>query len=103
MDLIRQAANHGYAEGIRAGRADRMDGWRADYRGSLAYRDGGYGYDGRYISRSHYDHYFREGFRRGYEDGYHGRSQYGRYDQRSNEYGMIAAILTAIIGAQVLR
>ena len=26
-----------------------------------------------------YQYYFREGFRRGYEDGYHSRSQYGRY------------------------
>ena len=28
-----------YAEGYRAGRADRLDGWGFDYRSSFAYRD----------------------------------------------------------------
>ena len=97
-ELIRQAANEGYAEGIRAGQADRYDNWRFDYRDSWAYRDGSYGYNGRYVSRDHYAHYFREGFRRGYEDGYYGRSRYGRHD--NGQYFMIGAILSAIVGLQ---
>ena len=97
-DLIREAANHGYAEGIRAGRADRYDNWRFDYRDARAYRDGAYGYNGRYVSRDHYAHYFREGFRRGYEDGYYGRSQYGRH--QNGQYFMIGAILSAILGLE---
>ena len=97
-ELLREAANHGYAEGIRAGRADRYDGWRFDYRNSWAYREGSYGYNGRYIRRDHYSHYFREGFRRGYEDGYYGRSRYGRHD--SGQYFMIGAILSAILGLE---
>ena len=97
-ELLREAANHGYAEGIRAGRADRYDGWRFDYRDSWAYREGSYGYNGRYVSRDHYAHYFREGFRRGYEDGYYGRSRYGRHD--NGQYFMIAAILSAILGLE---
>lgn len=96
MEMLRDAANRGYAEGIRAGRADRYDGWRSDYRASWAYREASYGYNGRYIDRDHYRHYFREGFRRGYEDGYHGRSRYGRRD--NGQYLMIAAILAAILG-----
>lgn len=96
VDLIRQAANHGYAEGIRAGQADRYDGWRADYRGSWAYQDASYGYQGRYIDRGHYAHYFREGFRRGYEDGYYSRAQYGRH--QNGQYLMISTILSAILG-----
>ena len=97
-ELIRQAANEGYAEGIRAGQADRYDNWRFDYRDARAYRDGAYGYNGRYVSRDHYAHYFREGFRRGYEDGYYGRSQYGRH--QNGQYFMIGAILSAIVGLQ---
>jgi len=38
-----------------------------------------YGYDGYYVDVTEYQYYFREGFRRGYEDGYYGRSQYGSY------------------------
>ena len=97
VDIIRQAAQHGYAEGVRAGQADRYDGWRYDYRDSWAYRDGGFGYHGRYIDRQHYAHYFREGFRRGYEDGYYGQGRYGRYDNRAGQYLMIGAILAAIL------
>ena len=65
---------------LQAGRADRMDGWRPDYRNSFAYQDGNYGYRGYYVDRREYNHYFREGFRRGYEDGYYRQSRYGRYD-----------------------
>ena len=97
MEILREAANDGYAEGIRAGQADRYDNWRFDYRDSWAYRNASYGYNGRYVDADHYRYYFREGFRRGYEDGYYGRSQYGRQD--SGQYFMIAAILAAIIGS----
>jgi len=40
-----------------------------------------YGYGGYYVECDDYNYYFREGFRRGYEDGYYSRNQYGR---RSN-------------------
>src|SRR5690606_35965286 len=43
VNLMQQAVNHGYEEGLRAGRADRQDGWRYDYRGSYAYQDASYG------------------------------------------------------------
>src|SRR3546814_1923052 len=48
-DLIRQAINYGYQEGLYAGRADRQDNWRNDYRDSYAYQDANYGYNGYYI------------------------------------------------------
>lgn len=76
-DLLRQALNNGYEEGFLAGQADREDGWRFDYEGCYAYQDANYGYGGYYIDQSEYNYYFREGFRRGYEDGYYGRSRYG--------------------------
>ncbi|GAB3726129.1 hypothetical protein GCM10028862_01050 [Luteimonas pelagia] len=97
-DLLREAIRHGYREGIRAGRADRMDGWRPDYRNSWAYMDANYGYNGYYVSRFDYNHYFREGFRRGYDDGYYGRSRYGRHQQ--GQYSILEAILAVVLGLQ---
>jgi flagellar biosynthesis GTPase FlhF len=76
-DMLRRALNNGYQEGLKAGRADRKDGWRFDYKNAFAYEDGNYGYDGRYVRQQDYNHYFREGFRRGYEDGYYNRRKYG--------------------------
>jgi len=94
-NVLRQALNAGYAQGFRAGQADRRDHWRAAYRDSYAYRDASYGYRGYYISRSEYSYYFREGFRRGYEDGYHSRYRYGRY--ANDHYFMSDHILSKIL------
>jgi hypothetical protein len=100
-DLLRQALNNGYQEGFRAGQADREDRWRSDYQDSYAYQDANYGYNGYYIDRDDYNYYFREGFRRGYEDGYSSRSQYGRYSDGS--YSMLEVILSQVLGFQSLR
>ena len=97
-NLLKQAINAGYQEGIQAGRADRMDRWRADYRNSFAYQDASYGYNGYYLSRDDYSYYFRQGFQRGYEDGYNSRYQYGR--NSSGSYSMLATLLTSILGLQ---
>ncbi len=94
VNLIHDALNHGYAEGYRAGRADRLDGWRFDYRSSYAYRDANYGYYGFYVGQSEYNYYFREGFRRGYEDGYYGRYRYGRY--HSGSYFILDSVRSGI-------
>ncbi|MGH9508969.1 MAG: hypothetical protein ACRD2M_03450 [Terriglobales bacterium] len=93
-NLIRQALNDGYQEGFRAGQADRLDGWGFDYRSSFAYRDANYGYYGLYVDQSEYNHYFRQGFRRGYEDGYYSRYRYGRY--AGGRYSLLDAVLTGI-------
>ncbi|MFA6987154.1 MAG: hypothetical protein WC213_13265 [Arenimonas sp.] len=97
-DLLRQAINYGYEEGYRAGRADRMDHWRFDYRGAYAYQDGDYGYSGWYMDRDEYAYYFRQGFQRGYEDGYYGRYRYGRYSNGS--YSILGNILSVILQLQ---
>jgi hypothetical protein len=92
-DALRQAVNYGYQEGVRAGREDQAYGRRFDYQDSAAYRSGSYGYS--YVDSNEYRYYFREGFRRGYEDGYYSRSQYGNY---SNGRGSIlAAILQQLL------
>jgi hypothetical protein len=88
--MLRRAINDGYAQGYRAGEADRYDNWDSDYRNSYGYQDASYGYDSYYVGLSEYQHYFRQGFRRGYEDGYYGRSRYGRnYNGRRSLLGSI--------------
>lgn len=100
-DVLRQAVDWGYREGLRAGRADRYDGWPADYRDSIAWRDGGFGYGGRYVGRAEYAYYFRQGFQRGYDDGYFGRMRYGRYVDR--DVVVAEAVIATILGLQLLR
>lgn len=92
--MINSALNRGYEEGYHAGRADRRDGWDFDYRDTYAYQDASYGYDAYYVSMSEYQYYFRQGFRRGYEDGYYGRSNYGRYS--AGRYSLIGTVLRGI-------
>jgi flagellar motor protein MotB len=101
VDLLRQAVNYGYEEGFAAGQADRQDRWAFSYQDSYAYQDGNYGYGGFYVERDDYSYYFREGFRRGYEDGYYGRYQYGSY---SNGRGSIlGGVLSVIINFESIR
>jgi hypothetical protein len=94
-DLMRQAINYGYEEGFYAGRADRTDRWNYNFRDAYAYQDANYGYNGYYVDRGTYNYYFREGFRRGYDDGYYSRYQYGRRD--NNRYTPHSAVLNLIL------
>jgi hypothetical protein len=93
-NLIRQAINDGFQEGYYAGQADREDGWRFDYSSNYAYQDANFGYSGFYINQSDYNYYFREGFRRGYEDGYYSRSRYGSYS--NGRVSILGNVLSAI-------
>jgi hypothetical protein len=92
--MIQDAINNGYEEGFRAGQADRYDNWNYDYNDSYGYQDASYGYDSYYVSLDEYNYYFRQGFQRGYDDGYYGRSQYGTY--RNGKYEVLGAILQTI-------
>ena len=92
---LRQAVNYGYEEGFRAGKADRDDRWGSNYKDSYAYRDANFGYSGYYVDRSDYNYYFREGFRRGYDDGYNGRYQYGTYS--NGKYAILGNVLSVIL------
>jgi flagellar biosynthesis/type III secretory pathway protein FliH len=99
--VLREAVNNGYAEGVRAGEADRQDGYRSAYQSSYAYEDANYGYTGMYVDQGDYNYYFRQGFQRGYQDGYNARSQYG---QNSNgTLGILGSVLSAILNLQALR
>jgi hypothetical protein len=91
--------NQGYAEGVRAGQADREDGWGFNYQDSYAYGDATAGYNGYYVDQDEYQYYFREGFRRGYEDGSYSRSNYGNYS--TGGYNLVGAILQQVLQLQL--
>jgi hypothetical protein len=100
-NILRAAVNNGYEQGFLAGQADRQDGWRSDYQDSYAYQDANYGYDGYDVDQVDYNYYFREGFRRGYEDGYYNRHQFGSYS--GGTYTILGGLLGTILNLQALR
>ncbi|HEX5755276.1 MAG TPA: hypothetical protein VFY12_02870 [Arenimonas sp.] len=100
-DLFRNAVNAGYQEGFYAGQADRRDNWRFSYRESFVYQNANFGYSGYYVRQDDYNHYFREGFQRGYDDGYYSRNTYGRRHEGS--YSMLDTVLITVLALQVLR
>lgn len=100
-DVLRQAVSYGYQQGYIAGRADRQDHWQANYENSIAYRDANYGYNGSYIDRGDYNYYFREGFRRGYDDGYYSRSRYG--NSLNGTPTILGSLISTILGLQPIR
>ena len=100
-DLLRQALNLGYEEGYRSGQADLQDQWRPDYRNSWGYLDANYGYRGLYVDQQEYNHYFREGFQRGYEDGYGRRNDYGRRSSDGNLL-LLAEVLLQLLNLRSL-
>ena len=100
-EQLRRASNTGYQKGYQAGRADKQDHWRFDYRGSFAYQDANYGFDGRYVRQDDYNYYFREGFQRGYEDGYYGRRTYGTSVNGSDS--LLGTVLNMILNLQPLQ
>ncbi len=100
-DALRQGVNYGYRQGLRTGRSDRLNGYAANYANSAEYRNASYGYSGNYVDRSDYNYYFREGFRRGYDDGYYGRSQYGSYTNGTGS--ILGTVLSSILGLQSIR
>ena len=95
-DVLRSAVNNGYSQGVQAGRADRQDGRGANYSANFAYRDANYGYNGQYVAQSDYNYYFRQGFQRGYNDGYASTTRYGSYNNGTGS--ILGSLLTSILG-----
>ncbi|HEY2378075.1 MAG TPA: hypothetical protein VGH98_19020 [Gemmatimonadaceae bacterium] len=95
-DALRAAVNNGYRVGYQQGQADRSDGVSSNYRRSFAYQDANYGYNGSYIAQSDYNYYFRQGFSRGYSDGYGSRLRYGALSNGSAS--ILSNILSGILG-----
>jgi len=97
-DMLRAAVNAGYERGVQAGIADRTDHAPSNYQITYGYRDANYGYNGSYVDQSDYNYYFRQGFQRGYEDGYASRYQYGTYN--NGTASILGSLLTSILGFQ---
>lgn len=97
--MLQQAVQTGYEEGFYAGQADRQDGWGYDYQNSFGYQDAALGYDGYYVSYEEYNYYFRQGFQRGYEDGYYGRNQYGSYS--NGKFSLLGTVIGTILDIAV--
>jgi hypothetical protein len=96
VDVLRQAVDQGYEQGYRDGSIDRVNGAPADFERALDFDTGGFGYAGAYVPQSDYSYYFREGFQRGYDDGYWSRSQYGTFI--NGKAAIIGAIALGILG-----
>jgi hypothetical protein len=99
--VLQRAVNYGYQEGVRSGQADRQDNWAPNYQNSYAYQDANYGYDGLYVNQADYNYYFRQGFQRGYQDGYGGRLQYG--SATNGSYSILGSLLSSILGFQSIQ
>ena len=69
----------GYRDGITSGQQDHGRSVRSNFRGSGAYQSADLGYRVNDGDRDAYRLQFRDGFERGYQDGY-GRSQYATDD-----------------------
>jgi hypothetical protein len=94
VDLIRRAIGSGYQQGVLAGRSDRRDSRRSDYRDESLFRSGTYGYQS-YVDRDQYQHYFREGFERGYRDGYTDQPTYG--SNTGGKWSILGTVLNNIL------
>lgn len=95
-DMLRTAVNDGYQQGYVSGRADRQDGAPNNYRNAYAYQDANYGYNGLYVPQSNYNYYFRQGFERGYQDGYASTTRYGTFN--NGNASILGNVLSAILG-----
>ena len=101
-DLLRQAVQQGYRQGFATGRADRNRRiGRMNWGGSSIYGSGTYGWQS-YVDRGLYQHYFRQGFERGYQDGFNSgnRLQYGTYSNGNGVADILGSILGSILNIQ---
>ncbi len=100
-EALRQAVQNGYAQGYRAGEADRQDHSPSSAQSTFAYRDANYGYAGRDVDQSDYNFYFRQALQRGYDDGFTHRAQYGSTSNGTPT--ILASLLSAILVLQPIR
>jgi hypothetical protein len=94
INLLQQAVNSGYQQGVRAGQADRANRRGGYYNRSSVYQSGNYGYQS-YVDSSQYRYYFQQGFERGYQDGYNSRYQYGT--NNNGTFNILGTILQQVL------
>jgi hypothetical protein len=54
-----------------------------------------------YVAQGDYNYYFRQGFQRGYEEGYYNNSRYGT--NANGTLGILGTVLATILNLQSLR
>ena len=96
-DILRQAVNAGYQQGYQAGRENRQNRRRSNYRTMSVYREGSYGYRSS-VDRNLYSYYFQQGFQRGYQDGYSSRFRYGR--EENGSVNILGNIVNSLLNLQ---
>jgi hypothetical protein len=99
-DVLRQAVELGYEQGYHAGSIDRREGAPADFQRAFDFENGNFGYAGTYVPESDYSFYFREGFQRGYDDGYWSRSQFGTFS--NGKAAILGAVALGILGLTMI-
>ena len=97
VDLMRRAIESGYQQGYKAGANDRRYSRMDNYRDEVLYRSGNYGYQN-YVDLDQYQYYFREGFERGYSDGYDSETTYGT--NSGGKWSILGNILDRILNAR---
>lgn len=83
------AYDNGYRSGVQHGLEHRNQGHKYSYEDAEHYRQGTEGYRREYGSKDEYKRIFREGFQRGYDEGYRGiqNQRRGRGHRNSNQTG----------------
>lgn len=94
VDLIKRAIQSGYQQGYQSGANDRRYSRRNYYLDEPYYRSGIYGYQS-YVDRDQYKYYYREGFERGYRDGYTDQTRYGSYS--GGKWSILASVAERIL------
>jgi len=93
-ELLSQAVNEGYRQGYQNGLRDRRYSIYTGYQSATMYRSGIFGYQS-YVDRGQYQYYFRQGFERGYQDGFNSQRQYGYYS--GGKWSILANVLSSIL------
>jgi hypothetical protein len=87
VDAQRMALVNGYAAGYEHGIQDRRNRESYDYDHATEYRRGSNGYERGYGNERDYQSWFRQGYAKGYSDGYYGRSRNRGYERGRNTNG----------------
>jgi hypothetical protein len=54
-----------------------------------------------YVDQPQYNYYFKQGFQRGYEDGYYSRSRYGQ--NTNGTYQILGTLLSQILNLRSIQ
>jgi len=86
-DLQRIAMSNGYSAGFQEGLRARSDRRHSDFRRSSPYKSARGGYNRGWNIERDYQSWFRQGFERGFNDAFYGRSNNGGYGNSGGYYG----------------